>query len=473
MFGLLGTLNLAASSLQAQMTGLEVSGQNLANVNTTGYTRQRVNLGTTTDIGTADGPQGTGVEVTSIEQTVNALLNSQIQNQNSVGGYWNGQQTALQSAQDGLNEFLSGASGSSSTGTTTDSSSGLSSQLSGFFDAAQAVATSPTSTSARQTLISAAQSLTTSFNQISNQFSSLNTSLNASLSGNVTSANQLLTDIAGLNKQISTSEFSGGNANDLRDEREQDLENLGSLVSFSSSTGANGSVNVAIGGQTLVSGDQVADTLQTYSGTNGNLYVQTAAGGVPLTLTGGSMQGTIAARDGTLATLQSGVDTLAGTLITQVNALHSAGYSMTGSTGANFFNGSNAGTITVNAALAANPSLIQASGSATATGDNTVALQIAQLASANETALGGQTFQASYTQMVGAMGDDLQTANDQVSSQSSVSQMLATQQSSVSGVSVDEEMTNLMSFQKAYEASSELVQTVNAMLETTIQMKTS
>jgi flagellar hook-associated protein 1 FlgK len=156
-----------------------------------------------------------------------------------------------------------------------------------------------------------------------------------------------------------------------------------------------------------------------------------------------------------------------------VNALHSAGYSMTGSTGANFFNGSNAGTITVNAALAANPSLIQASGSATATGDNTVALQIAQLASANETALGGQTFQASYTQMVGAMGDDLQTANDQVSSQSSVSQMLATQQSSVSGVSVDEEMTNLMSFQKAYEASSELVQTVNAMLETTIQMKTS
>jgi flagellar hook-associated protein 1 FlgK len=473
MFGLLGTLNLAASSLQAQMTGLEVSGQNLANVNTTGYTRQRVNLGTTTDIGTADGPQGTGVEVTSIEQTVNALLNSQIQNQNSVSGYWNGQQTALQSAQDGLNEFLSGASGSSSTGTTTDSSSGLSSQLSGFFDAAQAVATSPTSTSARQTLISAAQSLTTSFNQISNQFSSLNTSLNASLSGNVTSANQLLTDIAGLNKQISTSEFSGGNANDLRDEREQDLENLGSLVSFSSSTGANGSVNVAIGGQTLVSGDQVADTLQTYSGTNGNLYVQTAAGGVPLTLTGGSMQGTIAARDGTLATLQSGVDTLAGTLITQVNALHSAGYSMTGSTGANFFNGSNAGTITVNAALAANPSLIQASGSATATGDNTVALQIAQLASANETALGGQTFQASYTQMVGAMGDDLQTANDQVSSQSSVSQMLATQQSSVSGVSVDEEMTNLMSFQKAYEASSELVQTVNAMLETTIQMKTS
>jgi len=471
MIGLLGTLSMANSALQAQMTGVEVSGQNLANVNTTGYSRQRVNLATSSDIGTADGPEGTGVEVSSIEQTVNNLLNSQIQNQNSASGYWNSQQSALQSAQDGLNEFLSGTASSSTTGTTTDTSTGLSTQLSNLFSAFQSLAASPSSTSARQGLVSAAQSVSTSFNQISTQLGSLKTSLNNSLSDNVTSANKLLSDIAGLNKQIPTSEFSGGTANDLRDEREQDLENLGSLVNFSSSTGTNGSVNVSIGGQTLVSGNQVADTLQTYSGTNGNLYVQTTTGGVPLNLTGGTMQGTIAARDGTLATLQNGMDTLAGTLISQVNTLHDAGYSMTGSTGANFFDGTDAGTITVNAALAANPSLIQASASATASGDNTVAMQLAQLASANETTLGGQTFQASYTQMVGAMGNDLATANSQVSTQSSVTQMLATQRSSVSGVSVDEEMTNLMSYQKAYEASSELVKTVDQMLETTLSMK--
>jgi flagellar hook-associated protein 1 FlgK len=155
-----------------------------------------------------------------------------------------------------------------------------------------------------------------------------------------------------------------------------------------------------------------------------------------------------------------------------VNSIYSSGYSTTGSTGANFFNGTTAGSISVNSALTNNPSLVQASGSATASGDNSVALQLANLASTNETALGGQTFTASYTQTVGAMGDDLQTANNQVTSQASVSQMLATQRSSVSGVSVDEEMTNLMSFQKAYEASSELVQTVEAMMETTIQMKT-
>lgn len=377
MIGLFGTLNLAASSLQAQMTGVTVSGQNLANVNTPGYSRQRVDLTSATAINTAVGIEGTGVNVADIQQTINALLNSQIQNQNSVSGYWNGQQTTLQSAQDALGEFLNGTSSTNSTGATSATSSGLSTQLNGLFSAFQSLATSPTSTSARQALIGQAQTLATTFNQISTQLGSLKTSLNSSLTTDVGSANKLLSDIANLNKQISTSEFSGSSANDLRDAREQDLEHLGSLVNFTSSTATNGSVDISVGGQNLVSGYQVADTLQTYDSGNGNLYVQTTSGGVPLTLTGGSIQGTIDARDGTLATLSGNVDNLAGTLITQVNGIHNAGYSMTGSTGASFFNGTNAGTISVNASLATNPALIQASGSATATGDNSVALQLA------------------------------------------------------------------------------------------------
>jgi flagellar hook-associated protein 1 FlgK len=121
--------------------------------------------------------------------------------------------------------------------------------------------------------------------------------------------------------------------------------------------------------------------------------------------------------------------------------------------------------------LTSNPSQIQASGSATATGDNSVALQLAQLAENAQASLGGQTFMASYTQLVGGLGTALQTANNQVSSQTSVSQMLSTQRNSVSGVSVDEEMTNMMTFQKAYEASSEVVKTVDQMLQTTLAMK--
>ncbi len=474
MLGLLGTLNLASRSLQTQMTGVEVTGENLANVNTTGYTRQSVEIQASPDVSTAIGPEGTGANAVAIQQIVNTLLNSQIQSQQSTSGYWTAQQSALQSAQTSLDEFLNGT-GSTTSSTSTDSTTdtGLSGQLSGLFSAFQAVATSPTSISARQALISQAQTLASTFNQINTQMDASRTSLNTSLGNDVDSANQLLSGIATLNQQISTAEFDGGTPNDLLDEREQDLENLSNLTNITTSTGTNGAVDVSIGGQTLVSGDQVLDTLQTYDAGGGQLLVQTATGGVNLTLTGGSIQGTIDARDGKLATMQNSINTLASTLITQVNTIQGGGYSLTGTTGANFFNGSDAATITVNAALADNPSLIQASGTSTVTGDNSVALQLADLASTTQSGLNNQTFGDSYDETVAALGDSLQTANDQVTNQTAVTNMLSTQRSSVSGVNVDEEMTNLMSFQRAYEASAQLVTTLNTMLGDTLAMKNS
>jgi flagellar hook-associated protein 1 FlgK len=474
MLGLFGTLNLASRSLQTQMTGVEVTGQNLANVNTTGYTRQSVEIQTSPDVSTTIGPEGTGANAVAIQQVVNAILDGQIQSQQSTSGYWSAQQSALQSAQTSLDEFLNGTgSTTSSTSTNSTTDTGLSGQLSGLFSAFQAVATSPTSIAARQALVSQAQSLASTFNQVNSQLDASRASLNTSLGNDVDSANKLISGIADLNKQISTAEFSGGTPNDLLDEREQDLENLSSLTNITTSTGTNGAVDVSIGGQTLVSGNQVLDTLKTYDAGGGQLLVQTATGGVNLTLTGGSMQGTIDARDGELATMQGSINTLASTLITQVNTVHSGGFSLTGTTGANFFNGSDAATITVNAALANNPSLIQASGTATATGDNSVALQLANLASTTQSGLSNQTFSDSYGQTVAALGDSLQTANDQVNNQTAVTNMLSTQRGSVSGVNVDEEMTNLMSFQRAYEASAQLVTTVNTMLGDVLAMKTS
>lgn len=477
MIGLFSTLNMASRSLQTQMTGVEVTGQNLANVNTTGYSRQQVVISESPDVATSIGPEGTGADATSIQQVVSNLLNNQIQSQSSTSGYWNAQQTALQSAQNGLDEFLNGSGGTTSTSgaSTIDSTtdSGLSGQLSSLFDAFQSVATSPTSVSARQALIGQAQTVAASFNNVNTQLNSVKTSLNTSLSNDVTSANQLLTQIATLNQQISSAQFSGGNANDLSDEREQDLENLSQLTNITTSTGSNGAVNVTIGGQSLVSGNTVNDTLQTYDPGNGGLLVQTATGKVNLTLTGGSMQGTIDARDGTLATLQNGINTLASSLITQVNSVNSGGYGLTGTTGNNFFNGTDASTITVNPTLVNNVSLVQASGSATASGDNTVALQLAQLATTTQPGLNNQTFSDAYDSTVAGLGSGLDNANTEVTNQTAVSNMLQTQRGSVSGVNVDEEMTNMMTFQRAYEASAQVVTTVNTMLGDTLAMKTS
>jgi flagellar hook-associated protein 1 FlgK len=474
MLGLFSTLNLASRSLQAQMTGIEVTGQNISNINTPGYSRQTVQISASPDIATSVGPEGTGADATSIQQMVSNLLNNQIQSQNSTSGYWNSQQSALQSAENGLDEFLNGSSSTSSTSSTgSTSDSGLSGQLTALFNAFQSVATSPTSISARQALISQAQTVAASFNNIDSQLTSLKSSLNSSLSSNVTSANQLLTGIATLNSQIATAQFSGGNANDLSDEREQDLENLSQLTNITTSSGANGAVNVTIGGQTLVSGNTVNDTLQTYDAGGGQMLVQTATGKVNLTLTGGSMQGTIDARDGTLATMQSSVNTLASTLITQVNTTQSGGYGLTGTTGNSFFNGTDASTITVNPSLVNDPSLVQASDSATAPGDNTVALALANLATTTQSGLDNQTFNDSYDSTVQDLGTALQNANTEVTNQTAVTSMLSTQRGSVSGVNVDEEMTNMMTFQQAYQASAQLVTTINTMLTDTLAMKTS
>ncbi len=170
--------------------------------------------------------------------------------------------------------------------------------------------------------------------------------------------------------------------------------------------------------------------------------------------------------------MQGNLNTLAANLITTVNSAYTGGYSLTNTTGANFFSGTDASNIGVNASLANNPSLLQAAGSPNANADGSIALQVADLASSGLTNLNNQTVGSYYSSTVAGLGSALQNASAQVTNQTSVSNMLATQQSSVSGVNIDQEMTNLMGFQRAYEAAAQLVNTVNQMMITINGMKT-
>jgi flagellar hook-associated protein 1 FlgK len=158
-------------------------------------------------------------------------------------------------------------------------------------------------------------------------------------------------------------------------------------------------------------------------------------------------------------------------LISQVNTVHSGGYSLTGSTGADFFTGTGAADIAVNANLAVDPRLIQAAGTPNAPGDNSVALALAQLKEQANGSLNGQTFVEYYSSVVGGFGQALSGANTQVSNHETVSSALLKQRDSISGVSIDEEMTNLITYQKAYQASAKIVTTVDEMLDTIIGMK--
>src|SRR5205085_9425184 len=185
----------------------------------------------------------------------------------------------------------------------------------------------------------------------------------------------------------------------------------------------------------------------------------------------GSIQGTIASRDGALKDLRGNLNALASQLITQINGTHSSGFSLTGSTGANFFNGTNAADMSVNSALATNPALLQASGVSGAVGDNQIALALAKLAGNKQPALNNATFSENYSQTVAALGQSLSNVTTSISDQTVVQSMLQRQRDSVSGVSLDEEMTNLVQFQKAYAASAHLITTVDEMIQTVLDLK--
>ena len=469
MAGLFGTLYLGQQSLQVQRQGVEVSGHNLANVNNPAYARQRLHIQTLPSIRTTFGSVGTGAEVATIRQLRNSLLDSQLLGEYSVSGFLQANQSALQFGQSILGQSIdTQATGPGGV----DGQHGIAERLGDLFNSFQSLATHPTSVSERQATLMTAQNLASQLNQIDKRLGQLNGSLNKSVQTDVGAANQLITQIANLNQEIFNSEGGApGSANDLRDLRQQRIEDLSKLVNVQSTEQANGMVDLSISGAAIVTGVHVTDSLQTYDPGTGNLMVRAATGGTPLTLTGGSIAGTIEGRDGALQDMRDGLNSLASTLITQVNAIHNAGFSLTGSTGASFFTGATAADIAVNGALVADPSLLQAAGVSGASGDNQAALALAQLATQKMTGLGNQTFAEKYGQVATSLGQSLSSVNNSMGDQDVVEAMLLRQRDSISGVSIDEEMTELVKYQKAFEASAHLITTVTEMIDTVINMK--
>lgn len=466
---------MANRSLQTQRNGTEVAGHNLANVNTPGYSRQRVAIETSLTIPSALGPQGTGADAVAIVQIRDALLDRQIVSETSVRGAYEAMQKALQFGQAALGQEIdrqaSGAEGAAAA-SGVGGQHGIAENLSDLLNAFQGLSSNPTSMTERQTLIIKAQNLATQFNQVAGRLDSLRSSLNDSLTSDVEQANIALNDIAKLNEQIIAAELgTNASANDLRDIRQKRIEDLAKLVNIQTTANSNGGVDIAIDGVTLVAGPIINDTLEAYDAGGGQFLVRTFSGGTPLNLAGGSMQGTIEARDTDLLALRTDIDTLAGTLISEVNTLHSAGFGLGGTTGETFFTGTTALDIAVNTTLEDDPSLIQASGTAGAVGDNSVAVALAQLADKKHAGLTNQTFLESYGQNVAALGQALNGTNTQLANQEIVEGMLLRQRDSVSGVSLDEEMTDLIKFQRAFEASAKLINTIDEMLETVLSLK--
>ncbi len=465
MLGLFGTLNMGARSLQTQQQGVEIAGNNLANVNNPAYARQRLEIHSSGTIPDAVGPQGTGAESVAIRQIRDALIDRQLSSEISVTGFLEAEQKAYQYAQANLGQQIDRVGEA-------DGQNGTAEYLNGLFAAWQSVSTNPTSLPVRHVLVLKAESLTTQFNQVDQRLDNLGQTLNAAVQDDVGKVNTLLRDIATLNDRIINTEYrSPGMANELRDARLAQIEKLAGFVNIQTAEQANGSIDISVDGNLLVSDNQLLDSIETYDNGSGGLLIRLQGSGTGLNVTGGSIAGSITARDTGVQNLRDELNALAGLVITEVNAVHQAGYSLNGTTGEPFFTGTSAADIQVNSNILKNPGLLQASADATAVGDNQVAVAIAQLASKTHAALSDQTFSEKYGQTVAALGQSLKGVNDQLGNQKIVEDMIRRQRDSISGVSLDEEMTDMMRFQRAYQASAKLINTVDQMLEIIMSLK--
>jgi flagellar hook-associated protein 1 FlgK len=320
-------------------------------------------------------------------------------------------------------------------------------------------------------VITAGQNLATAFNTASNALTSQQTSLNSEVSQDVSQINQLTQQIAALNPQIAEASANGGSAGTLQDQQSQLVLSLSKLTNVAVTQSPQGVTLTTGNGTPLVAGSQ-SYTLSTTTGSNGMVQVLDQNGtNITATLTSGDLGGTIQARDQAIPGLLNQLDTLANQFATAINSAQAKGYTSTGAAGGNFFN---IPTTTAGSAAGISMAITGASQIASSS-DGTAGSNgnLANLSAVQSAALpSGQTPADTYADIVYQVGS--LTANATAESNASAASLvqLNDQLSSVSGVSVDEESANLITYQTAYEAAARVVTTVQALFTITMDMGT-
>jgi flagellar hook-associated protein 1 len=437
-------LQTALRGLLASQQEIDLTGHNIANAGTAGYSRQSATLVTSQPIRTTSGLLGTGVTVQGYQRVRDSFIDTQLRAQTMLKGQAQATQDGLSQVEGVLNE---------------PSDNGLSNLLGAYWAAWQNVTNAPEDVASRQALAQSAASLANGFNTLANQLNTITTQTQQQQDLTMQQVNAMGAQIAQLNQAITASEMTGATPNDLLDQRDLLIDKLSELgnttVSVTSGQPGNlGSVDITFGGTALVTGNAAASPALTYAGLS--------------SITSGQLAGMQAVidkiNDPTTGYLTS-LNTLAATIASATNTQHAAGFDLYGNAGGDFFDvtsGNEAATLAVDPAILATPQLIAASSNGEV-GDSSNATAIADLQ--QSALLAGATIDQSYSQLVTQIGGDSQLAQQNLSNQTALVQTLTNQRSSVSGVSLDEEMTNLLQFQRGYQAAARALTAMDQMID--------
>jgi flagellar hook-associated protein 1 FlgK len=458
--GLGAAMEIGKNGLTIYRVASEVTSENIANVNTPGYSRQRVILETAPPT-TANGfPLGSGVKISTVERYYDGLLQQQMVNAQTTQGYDTTKSDVLQQIEPAFNEI---------------SNDGIGTAISKFFGAWQDMTVNPSGTAERQSVITNAQILADNFHTISTTLSDTISMQNSSLVPMVDSINATLNDIAQLNGQIKTTELVAGNANETRDRRDQLIRDISQKIGITFTENSDGTTDIrfADGGAALVTGSTAGAFSLDRTNPNSFVVQLTPVGGALATVTPtkGELGATLALRDTIIPGYLAQVDALATTITTQVNAQHTAGFDLNGNPGIALLDpaATNAATFGLNPAIV-NTTQIAASSNALLTGDNGNARLITQIHNQKLMTGGTLTFNGFVDGLVSKIGLDVMSSKTTVSQDEAFSKQLTSLRESNSGVSLDEELTNLIKYQRSYQASAKLITTATEMLDTVIGM---
>jgi flagellar hook-associated protein 1 len=456
-------LSGALSALYAQRQGMDVTGQNIANANNTGYSRQRMDVQSVGGsplpamYATSDATGG-GVTVRGIHRVQDSFLEMRGQVEHARNSFLADQNQVYTEVQQAFNE---------------PSTTGVQSQLSDLWSAWHDLTNSPGDQAVRAQVLARATTLADTMHATHDALGSLFSTTRQQLDTYTADVNATAKQIAALNQTIVQSTNAGLPSNDLADQRDSLVMHLSEIAGATATAQRDGSVSVYLGGSSLVSGATtrqiaVAGAQRLDDLTISPITLTWTDTGTPLS----SQNGQMASMMQTLGTILPGyasqLDGVAANLANAVNTQHAAGYDLSGNPGGQFFVSSdgtpiNASNITVGIT---DPKLIAAASTTGAGGTGT-------LDGGNADALGTiGTFttgpDATYRQLIANLGVAGQTADHQAGIQSSLTNAVDSARQAQSGVNLDEEMTNLISYQRAYEAASRVITTIDSTLDTLI-----
>ena len=451
-------LNTAMRALMAQQESINAVSHNIANATTPGFSRQRVrmvSLAPPANAGSTYSQSGVGVEVYDVNRVRDIFADYQMRLATQAEGRYSARASSLQSLELSLNE---------------PSESGLRAVMGRFWNSWRDLGNEPESVSARGAVVEAANTLGATTRRLSADIERLRAEADSRIVANVNEINSLTARIANLNEQIAPIEAGGNEASDLRDQRDLALDELSRLVNVQYQESSDGRLQVYIGGHHVVAGASSWEIVGVPNPANANFIdLRFASDGMAVNVTDGEVRGLLDQRDVDLPARIADLNALAAQIITDVNTAHAAGYGLDGVTGRAFFTGTDATTLAVSAAVVADKNVIATSTTAAGVpGNGANAGAISDIQYAKRLMTNTATFDQFWGSFVSDVGSATREAEGLQEAQGIVLSRLEQVRQGTSGVNLDEEMVQMMSYQRAYEAAARIVRVLDEMLDTLV-----